>query len=169
MTTNIPSNEQVIDSLMRFAQHNPLCPVEQWKPKDEEDFDCPECACGLLKLLDDARALSRRLAAETPAGHIKLPTNADEAATMILTGHSWLHVNAPDRLRHHNHKPVAGCHACVESPQKTEGRHLTQPERDALDRAYEKSITPVAEDTSANVCDIRCFDYPKCECGRGMP
>lgn len=32
-------------------------------------------------------------------GHVKMPTNADEAAAMEMIGYSWLHHNAPKRLK----------------------------------------------------------------------
>lgn len=50
----VPSAKDLIDSLARFADHNELCPRGQWKPEDEEDFDMPECTCGLELLLNHA-------------------------------------------------------------------------------------------------------------------
>jgi hypothetical protein len=60
----VPSAKELIESLARFADHNSLCPRVLWKPQDEEDFDMPECVCGLELLLEHAKAYSRH---EPPA------------------------------------------------------------------------------------------------------
>jgi len=66
MTSNPLTPAQAITELLRFAQHAPLCLIAQWKPTDEEDFDCPECTCGLVLLEKHARAATES-AVETPA------------------------------------------------------------------------------------------------------
>lgn len=57
----------VIQSLARFADHPAGCPVAEWKPVDEEDFDCPECTCGLVKLLEGAGSISAAASFPPPA------------------------------------------------------------------------------------------------------
>lgn len=59
----VPSKE-LVAALARFAQHGGQCAVELWEPEDEEDFDMPECNCGLHLLIAQANAYS---ANEPPA------------------------------------------------------------------------------------------------------
>jgi hypothetical protein len=63
MTDHLTSKE-IVESLMRFAQHAPLCLISQWQPTDPEDFDCPDCTCGLTLLEQHGRQLAARLAVE---------------------------------------------------------------------------------------------------------
>lgn len=55
---------ELIQGLARFAQHASLCPVEQWMPQDAEDFDIPDCTCGLALLLGHAKHYTPQLGSE---------------------------------------------------------------------------------------------------------
>jgi hypothetical protein len=62
-----PPSSNLVVALARFAQHPEHCPVAQWMPEDPEDFDCPDCTCGLQQLLDEAKAYVPRFPPETTA------------------------------------------------------------------------------------------------------
>src|SRR5688572_23692077 len=61
-----PSPTEIVESLIRFTQHAELCAVSQWKPTDAEDFDVPDCTCGLNLLEMHGAHLARTLAEEEP-------------------------------------------------------------------------------------------------------
>lgn len=48
---------------------------------------------------DDAEDLAALLNSMTPAGHVRLPQDANDAAALVNVGLAWLKEHAPDRLR----------------------------------------------------------------------
>lgn len=79
--TGAPPAAELIQSLASFARHNPFCPVSQWKPQDEEDFDVPGCTCGLILLLEHARQYTPTLNAQK-TGAERRPATTIEGADM---------------------------------------------------------------------------------------
>lgn len=91
---------EIVESLIRFAQHSALCLVSQWKPVDEEDFNCPDCTCGLVLLEQHAKQLATRLGNEPPDELIRRLENisdyeADSAHDVICDAIKALRARAP--------------------------------------------------------------------------